>query len=67
MSELHKSFAKAQLARLPTEVPVMDSFDEREEEGEEQGEEMDHGTSSASSTSTVVPSPTKKLFERPNR
>ncbi|KAF9884428.1 carboxyl methyl esterase activity protein [Aspergillus nanangensis] len=56
MSELQKSFAKAKLAKFPAELPIpsMDSL----EEGD---------SSSASSTETVTPSPTKRLFARPAR
>jgi len=75
MSELQRSFARAQLARLPPEAPLI--FDEREEDEAEDMNEDDEYTkekharsasdSSASSTGTVVPSPTKHLFERPKR
>jgi protein phosphatase methylesterase 1 len=69
MSELQRSFAKAQLAKLPPEAPLI--FDEREEdEGEEDVDEMharSASDSSASSTGTVVPSPTKDLFARHKR
>jgi protein phosphatase methylesterase 1 len=73
MSELQRSFARAQLARLPPEAPLI--FDEREEDeaGDEDDEDMKEkharsaSDSSASSTGTVVPSPTKHLFERPKR
>ena len=67
MSELQRSFAKVQLAKLPPELPPI--FDEREE-GEESSDEMHARSlsdSSASSTGTIVPSPTKHLFERPKR
>ncbi len=67
MSELQRSFAKAQLAKLPPEAPLI--FDERDED-EGCAEEMharSASDSSASSTGTVVPSPTKHLFERPKR
>jgi protein phosphatase methylesterase 1 len=72
MSELQRSFARAQLAKLPPDAPL--TFDEREEDQEHQDEddaEQNHtrsaSDSSASSTGTVVPSPTKHLFERPKR
>jgi protein phosphatase methylesterase 1 len=78
MSELQRSFARAQLARLPPEAPFI--FDEREEDEAEdvnENNENDEDTSekdarsasdsSASSTGTVVPSPTKHLFEKSNR
>lgn len=70
MSEFRKSFARAQLSKLPPEAPLI--FDEREEEEQEEEEEEDTharsaSDSSASSTATIVPSPTKHLFERPKR
>jgi protein phosphatase methylesterase 1 len=55
MSELQKSFAKAKLAKLPVEPP-MSAMDALEEED-----------SSGSSTGTVTPSPSKRLFARPDR
>ena len=67
MSELQRSFARAQLAKLPPEAPLI--FDEREED-EEDANEMharSASDSSASSTGTIVPSPTKHLFERSKR
>lgn len=58
MSELQKSFAKSKLAKLPPDVPMFDStFDETREE------EVS-SASSASSTGTLVPSPTQHLFAR---
>ncbi|KAK1138294.1 Protein phosphatase methylesterase 1 [Aspergillus melleus] len=59
MSDLQKSFAKAKLAKFPSELPPVP--------GMEPHEEVDEDTSSVSSTSTVVPSPTKQLFSRPAR
>lgn len=58
MSELHKTFAKSKLAKLPPDVPMYDeTLDEtRDEEGS--------SASSASSTGTLVPSPTHHLFAR---
>lgn len=55
MSDLQKSFAKAKLAKLPTEppIPAMDPLEEDD--------------SSGSSTGTVTPSPSKRLFARPDR
>ncbi len=67
MSELQRSFAKAQLAKLPPEAPLI--FDEREED-EEYADDIHNQSasdSSASSTGTIVPSPTKHLFERAKR
>lgn len=68
MSELQKSFARAQLAKLPPEAPLI--FDEREEDDELYAEEQHASSasdSSTSSTGTIVPSPTKHLFEKPKR
>lgn len=71
MSELQRSFAKAQLAKLPPEAPlIFDEREEDEEEAEEYAKEVharSSSDSSASSTGTIVPSPTKHLFERPKR
>lgn len=55
MSDLQKSFAKAKLAKLPAEppIPAMDPLEEDD--------------SSGSSTGTVTPSPSKRLFARPDR
>lgn len=74
MSELQRSFAKTHLARLPPEAPII--FDERDEDEDEEEEEEEYAhevharsasDSSASSASTIVPSPTKHLFEKPKR
>lgn len=70
MSDLQKSFAKAQLSRLPHD-PQPPAFDEREEDQDEvndlrQTSPSDSSSaSSASSTGTIVPSPSRNLFERP--
>ena len=74
MSDLQKSFAKAKLAKLPLEAPpILDhpeagaplssSIYSLEEEASHEGDD----SSSASSTGTAVPSPTRQLFARPNR
>ncbi|CAJ2513399.1 Uu.00g015180.m01.CDS01 [Anthostomella pinea] len=69
MSDLQKAWAKNRLSAMPLET-----FDEREEEGEETGtvselpEHVDDDSSSASSassTGTVIPSPSQNLFARP--
>ncbi|KAL4802723.1 Alpha/Beta hydrolase protein [Aspergillus unguis] len=52
MSDLQKSFAKAQLAKLPPEPPLTES--PADEDGD-----------SNSSTDTVIAEPTKQLFARP--
>ncbi|KAE8324334.1 Alpha/Beta hydrolase protein [Aspergillus sergii] len=54
MSELQKSFAKAKLAKLPFEAPPFSMHPPRDEDDSE----------SASSTGTVVPSPSRQLFAR---
>ncbi|KAJ5688561.1 hypothetical protein N7462_002953 [Penicillium macrosclerotiorum] len=60
MSELHRSFAKSKLEKLPPEAPVLDSMDIPEEHREEDGS----SASSLSSSGTLVPSPTRNLFAR---
>ncbi|KOC12980.1 carboxylesterase-mitochondrial 37S ribosomal protein YmS2 [Aspergillus flavus] len=54
MSQLQKSFAKAKLAKLPPEAPPFSMHPPRDEDDSE----------SASSTGTVVPSPSRQLFAR---
>jgi protein phosphatase methylesterase 1 len=72
MSDLQRAFVKAKLAKYPPDIPI---FDENEEDTtprngamlEEEGEEFDSSsTSSASSAGTVVPSPSRNLFAKPN-
>jgi protein phosphatase methylesterase 1 len=67
MSDLQKSFMKAQLSRLPPEVPVLDEVEEATSNtaGLEDDKEESSSVSSASSAGTVVPSPSKNLFARP--
>ncbi|ETN46194.1 uncharacterized protein HMPREF1541_00378 [Cyphellophora europaea CBS 101466] len=69
MSDLQRSFAKAQLNRIPPE-PII--FDEHEEEQDDisslratSPNDSSSSASSASSTGTIVPSPSRNLFERP--
>ncbi|KAK2875199.1 Protein phosphatase methylesterase 1 [Arthroderma sp. PD_2] len=67
MSDLQKSFAKSRLARLPPEVPVFDELSEGQVKSEVYSEHLEDDSSSASSTSstgTIVPSASQKLFER---
>ncbi|KIW15445.1 hypothetical protein PV08_05491 [Exophiala spinifera] len=71
MSDLQRAFARAHLSRLPPEPPPP-ILDERDEEQEDQplhtpGSPNDSSSSasSTSSTGTIVPSPSRKLFERP--
>jgi protein phosphatase methylesterase 1 len=60
MSDLQRSFAKAKLAKLPSEAPMPESM--REDAWEEGS-----SASSVSSTGTLVPSPTRQLFARAGR
>lgn len=78
MSDLQRSFAKAKLAGLPLELPLLPS---EEDDGKVESEEDEFGhwklspdpaqdddsssASSASSTGTIIPSPSKNLFARP--
>ncbi|KAI1936514.1 Protein phosphatase methylesterase 1 [Ophidiomyces ophidiicola] len=69
MSELQKSFAKSKLARLPPDVSMFDELPEHEPANAGHGEwrkfeDDSSSTSSASSTGTVMPSPSQKLFAR---
>lgn len=71
MSDLQRSFAKAHLSRLPPEPPII--FDEREELQDDNTDvrpsspnDSSSSASSASSTGTIVPSPSRNLFERPS-
>lgn len=59
MSEFQKSFAKATLAKLPPISDLMSHDDGWAEDAS--------SASSASSTGTLVPSPTKQLFARPKQ
>lgn len=73
MSDLHRAFAKAKLATLPPEPPVMAGMEEGEEEDSDTFKELPRdfqdddssSASSASSTGTIRPSPTKHLFAKP--
>lgn len=71
MSDLQKSFAKAHISRLPPDLPPL-TLDERDEYDDEINDlpptspnDSSSSASSASSTGTIVPSPSRKLFERP--
>lgn len=66
MSELQKSFAKAKLAQLPSEAPMIPEQPAGGSTMHPIGE-SDNDSSDASSTATAVPSPTRQLFARPNR
>ncbi|KAI1916869.1 Protein phosphatase methylesterase 1 [Ophidiomyces ophidiicola] len=69
MSELQKSFAKSKLARLPPDISMFDELPEHEPANAGHGEwgkfdDDSSSASSASSTGTVMPSPSQKLFAR---
>lgn len=75
MSDLHRAFAKAKLAALPAEPPIIPGMDEEDEGVEETDtfkelprdshDDDSSSASSASSTGTIRPSPTKHLFAKP--
>lgn len=78
MSSLQRSFAKAKLAGLPFETPLPpssfleDEYLEEEERADEfkslpesMLDDDSSSASSASSTGTIIPSPSKHLFARP--
>ncbi|PWY86950.1 putative ribosomal protein/carboxylic ester hydrolase [Aspergillus heteromorphus CBS 117.55] len=64
MSELQKSFAKSKLAKLPLQPPTGPS---RSMQPLDEEASHDDDSSSASSTGTVIPSPSRHLFARPGR
>ncbi|RAH50826.1 putative ribosomal protein/carboxylic ester hydrolase (Ppe1) [Aspergillus brunneoviolaceus CBS 621.78] len=71
MSELQKSFAKSKLAKLSHQLPPRDLSATPSASmyplNEEQGESShDEDYSSASSTGTIIPSPSRNLFARQN-
>ncbi|KAL1970465.1 hypothetical protein VTN77DRAFT_4109 [Rasamsonia byssochlamydoides] len=61
MSDFQKEFVKARLAKLPPQAPPF--FDEADEDATHADDSS--SASSASSTGTIVPSPSKNLFARP--
>lgn len=75
MSDLHRAFAKAKLAALPAEPPIIPGMNAEEDEEEETDtfkglpreihDDDSSSASSASSTGTIRPSPTKHLFAKP--
>ncbi len=72
MSDLQRAFAKAKLAALPPEpLMLLDTEEEGEENdtfGELKGDNLEDDSSSASSassTGTIRPSPSKHLFAKP--
>ncbi|KAK5209276.1 Protein phosphatase methylesterase 1 [Exophiala xenobiotica] len=75
MSDLQRAFARAHLSRLPPEPPppppppILDERDEDQDEVSaippESPNDSSSSASSTSSTGTIVPSPSRKLFERP--
>lgn len=67
MSDLQKSFARTHLSKLPPEPPpIFDEREEEEDEPEQTSPSKYDSSSSASSTGTIVPTPSKNLFERPS-
>jgi protein phosphatase methylesterase 1 len=70
MSDLQRSFAKTQLARLPPEVsPTFDENEEIEDNAEDipptSPNDSSSSASSVDSTDTIIPSARRNLFERP--
>ncbi|KAI9879684.1 MAG: Protein phosphatase methylesterase 1 [Pleopsidium flavum] len=72
MSDLQRAFAKAKLAALPPEPPMLLDTEEQEEGSDSFGEinreshdDDSSSASSASSTGTIRPSATKHLFAKP--
>ncbi|ETI28525.1 hypothetical protein G647_00975 [Cladophialophora carrionii CBS 160.54] len=72
MSDLQRSFARTHLSRLPPEPPT--SLDEQAEQEDDVGDlrpgspnDSSSSASSTSSTGTIVPSPSRNLFEKPRR
>ncbi|KAH0841168.1 hypothetical protein AYO21_06942 [Fonsecaea monophora] len=70
MSDLQKSFARARLSHLPPEPPAV--ADEQDEEDDDltalrpgSPNDSSSSASSTSSTGTIVPSPSRNLFEKP--
>jgi protein phosphatase methylesterase 1 len=66
MSDLQRSFMKAQLSKLPPDAPLMEEAEEGMSSTSALDEEKEESSSvsSASSTGTIVPSPSKNLFAR---
>jgi protein phosphatase methylesterase 1 len=78
MSDLQRSFARAHLSKLPPSPPhILDAnvtLDAEDEEEDAVGDlrpgspnDSSSSASSASSTGTVVPSPSRHLFEKPRK
>jgi hypothetical protein len=70
MSDLQKSFARAHLSRLSPEPPTV--LNEEDEDGVADlrpvsPNDSSSSASSTSSTGTIVPSPSRNLFEKPRR
>ncbi|KIV89121.1 hypothetical protein PV10_08720 [Exophiala mesophila] len=73
MSDLQRSFAKSQLSKLPPEPPPVfneqDEIDQHSTDTSDLGPSSPNGSSSsassASSAGTIVPSPSRNLFEKP--
>jgi protein phosphatase methylesterase 1 len=66
MSDLQRAFAKTHLAKLPPDpLPIFDELYEEDGISSIPLGSPNDSSSSASSTGTIVPSPSKNLFERP--
>ncbi|EXJ64580.1 protein phosphatase methylesterase 1 [Cladophialophora yegresii CBS 114405] len=70
MSDLQRSFARTHLSRLPPEPPTIpdEQAEQRDDVGDLRPGSPNDSSSSASSTSstgTIVPSPSRNLFEKP--
>ncbi|KAF7169999.1 hypothetical protein CNMCM5623_002515 [Aspergillus felis] len=61
MSDLHKTFAKSKLAKLPPEAPLLSDSPSMNHPAESS---HDEDSSSVSSAGTVIPSPSRQLFAR---
>lgn len=67
MSDLQKAFVKSRLAKLPPELPLMEDDESSSPDPHGASGHHDDDSSSTSSAGTVVPSPNRHLFARPDR
>jgi protein phosphatase methylesterase 1 len=78
MSDLQRSFARAHLSKLPPAPPHIPdanvTIDEQDEDEDAVGDlrpespnDSSSSASSASSAGTIVPSPSRNLFEKPRK
>lgn len=67
MSDLQKAFVKSRLAKLPPELPLMEDDESSSPDPHGVSAHHDDDSSSTSSAGTVVPSPNRHLFARPDR